>query len=90
MVCTKLSGAETVAFNALKEAIENHGDKLPETSVIPAGARGVYIQRWRETFYRKYGDDKSRDAAKKAFDRAIVNLQPKAHVGVSDPYAWIC
>lgn len=85
-----LPGAAQVALRALREAIIDHGQTLPATSTIPAGARGVEIDRWRAQFRVRYGlDDRGDRALRQAFQRGREYLLREQIVGLSDPYAWI-
>ncbi len=88
----KLSGVAKVAFQALTEAVTDHGEVMPSSSTIPGGVRAVTMVRWRDQFRLRYGTDtdggaRDQDAIKKAFQRAREQLVEA--VGVSDPYVWL-
>lgn len=87
----ELSGVARVAFQALQEAVSEHGETMPGTSTIPAGVRATTIARWRAQFRLRYGTDEERtgEAIKKAFMRAREQLAKAESVGVSDPYVWV-
>jgi hypothetical protein len=85
----KLNDSENICFDALKEAVSMFGEILPETSAIPRGAKAATIENWRTTFDRKYGEERSSDAAKKAFNRAKTRLIASKLAGVSAPWAWL-
>jgi len=87
----KLSGAAMVTLRSLQEAIADHGEIMPGTSSIPAGARATTIERWRTQFILRYGEDGAKDqpAIKKAFQRGREALFKAQAVGISNPYAWI-
>lgn len=53
----QLSGVAKVALQALKEAISDHGQTMPQTSTIPANVRAVHIDNWRNQFRLRYGTD---------------------------------
>lgn len=85
----RLPGAAKVALDALKEAIEAHGERLPGSSTIPPGVLAVGIEHWRARFRLRYGsDDRDGDAIKKAFQRAREHLLREQLVCISDPWAW--
>lgn len=88
----RFTGAESVALQALKEAIGEHGKRMPETSTIPQGVQAVALEQWRERFKLRYGQDKERegDAVRKAFLRAKDGLLKGPVIGISDPWVWIC
>jgi KaiC/GvpD/RAD55 family RecA-like ATPase len=85
----KIRGIGAVALQALREAMEASGEKMPATSTIPAGARGVLLDAWRERFRLRYGEDKGGEARKKAFMRAKESLLSSRAIQISDPWVWI-
>jgi len=89
-----LSGVAKVGMQALKEAIEAHGEAMPGTSTIPRGVRAVKIDAWRAQFRLRYGSDgageeRDADAIRKAFRRARELLATAEAVAISDPFAWL-
>lgn len=84
-----LTSAEKVCLKALRDSLSESGEQMPHTSALPGG-KGVQIDAWRGTFYRRYGEGQKSAAAVKAFQRANVALQAKGYSGVSAPWAWIC
>jgi hypothetical protein len=85
----KLSDSEKIATDSLREAIADVGESLPATSAIPIGIRGVNVESWRNSFFRRYAEDRSDEATKKAFQRAKAGLLAKALVGAVAPWVWI-
>jgi len=87
----RLTDAEKIALDALKNAIADSGEELPTTSSIPGGRRGVRLDTWRGVFYRQYGEDEDRsnEAAKKAFKRAREGLLGDKLIGISSPWVWL-
>lgn len=85
----KLSDSERIAMAALKSAMESSGEVLPETSALPAGKKAIRADLWRSNFYRLYLEDRTSDAAQKAFSRAKTRLIGQRVVGASDPWVWI-
>lgn len=88
----RFTGAESVALQALNEAITEHGKTMPATSTIPQGVRAVTLEEWRERFRLRYGQDRERqgEAVKKAFLRAKEGLLKSTSIGISDPWVWVC
>jgi KaiC/GvpD/RAD55 family RecA-like ATPase len=85
-----LSGSATVALQALQEAIDTHGQTLPETSTLPRGVRACTIDQWHAQFETRYGTEKrTPDAVNKAWQRARSELFKVQRVAVSDPFCWI-
>ena len=88
----RFTGAESVALQALNEAIAEHGQHMPATSTIPQGVRAVTLEEWRERFKLRYGQDHERqgEAVKKGFLRGKEGLLKSALIGISDPWVWVC
>ncbi len=89
-----LSGVAQTALLALQEAVAEHGEVMPETSSIPGGVRAVRLDRWRAQFRLRYGsdgggEDRDREAVKKAFQRGREALAKAQAVAISDPFAWL-
>lgn len=78
----------TVAFTALQEALQEHGNRLPASTTIPVGVTGITLSMWREQFYLRFGAD-DQQAAKKAFQRARNDLLKHSSIQISDPYVWL-
>lgn len=82
-----------MGFQALEEAILQYGEPMGSgSSTIPAGVRAVRIEDWRRQYYLRIGRDTGEtkdETAKKAFQRARMQLAAAGHVGMSDPWAWV-
>jgi KaiC/GvpD/RAD55 family RecA-like ATPase len=94
----KLSNCAQVGFDALKTAIEEHGEILPATSVLPAGARAVQVDHWMSVYYRirpisqKLSKEESRKQAntrRMAFNRAQNDLQATRIASTEAGFWWI-
>jgi len=95
----KLPKGTTTAMQALREAIEAHGQPLPASSGCPAGAKAVTGELWRNRYYTlepATPDDDSPKAAtrakgarKKRFERARTALQEAGIVGGRNDSWWI-
>jgi KaiC/GvpD/RAD55 family RecA-like ATPase len=88
-----LSGPATAGLRAMQQAIDAHGQTLPETSTLPRGVRACTLLEWRAQFrvcYGLDGDGAERDAdtVKKAFQRTKAELLKEQYIGISDPYCW--
>jgi hypothetical protein len=76
-----------VALDALREAIGEYGDHLPETSTIPKGAKGVTLDQWRARWLLRTGYDDGRSAdANFAKDKAA--LLKAGAIAISKPFVW--
>jgi hypothetical protein len=86
----KLTQSEQIGLEALREAIAGKGAYLPGTSAIPSGVKAVRIDDWRETFYRRTGEEVDRQHGKeaRAFQRARQGLLGKKVVVISMPFVW--
>ncbi len=85
-----LPGAARVALKALVEVIEDHGERMPETSTIPAGVIAVDLDIWRTRFKLRYGtDDRGDRAVRQAFQRGREVLLKDQLIALSDPWVWI-
>jgi KaiC/GvpD/RAD55 family RecA-like ATPase len=77
-----------VALDALREAIGEYGEALPETSTIPRGVKGVRLEQWKARWLLRTGYDDGRTAdANYCHDKAA--LLKAGTVGISKPYVWI-
>lgn len=86
----RLTGVAKVALQALREAIEEHGETLPQTTSIPHVTRAVTLTGWRDRFAMRYGsDERGSEAVRKAFQRGKEALLKASAIGISDPYVWV-
>ena len=88
-----LSGVPAIAFNALEEAISEHGKLMPGTSVIPPNVKAVTLEQWRSRFELRYGTDtngskRESEAVGRAFRRGREALIP-GYAVIADPYVWL-
>ena len=94
MAKAKLPPGAVLAHRALREAIEHHGQRKPETSVMPANVVAVTGQQWRARFevvdpLEDPADAKAVDARKKRFLRARISLQERQIVGNVNDLYWL-
>lgn len=82
-------GRSALGLQALKEAIEAHGEVMAGSSTIPKGVKAVTLSQWRERFELRYGTDGT-TPARQAFYRAREALLASRFIGISDPYVWAC
>jgi hypothetical protein len=79
-----------VALESLKEAIQDHGARMPGTSAIPPGVRAVHIEQWLSRWRLRTGDDySSDDSAKTVFRRERKALVERGAVGCAGKLVWI-
>lgn len=78
----------TTAFMALRESIEESGQRLPTSTSIPYPVVAVSISTWRDRFKLRYGSDEP-ESTKKAFQRAKQDLLKHGLIQISDPNVWI-
>jgi hypothetical protein len=84
----RISPTTTIAFEALREAIRDHGERLPNSSTLPGGKPACSIDPWRQRFYGRIGDRDS-EAQKKAFQRAKDDLSARKIIGAWESRVWI-
>lgn len=79
-----------VALNALREAVQEHGERMPGTSAIPAGMRAVRLEQWRNRWRLRTGDDyTTEESAAAAFRRERKNLLESGKVQCLGQLVWI-
>ena len=79
-----------VALDALREAISEHGETMPETSTIPKGVKAVTIERWKARWALRTGyEDSSGNSINVNFHKDKGDLLKAGKVAISKPYAWI-
>ena len=97
-----LSTSAQVVLDALRIAIDSHGDRMPETSALPKGVRAVRLEHWQDAYavMRPLPKDlstpeatkeakKERNARRMAFGRAQNELQAARVVGTGAGFWWI-
>lgn len=87
-----------VALRALRDVISDHGEPLPETSIIPPGKRGVTLDQWRDRYHAVVTVDATDDGAewrkrtesrRKAFERAREALLAAGEAGTVNNRWWL-
>jgi hypothetical protein len=86
----KLTPGEKLALKALHYAISEVGHTPPASIRVPAGAKTVTREQWREYAWRHgiSGSDEER-AKRQAFRRAVEGLTAKGISKFCEPFAWI-
>lgn len=80
-----LSSQQKLALDALTDRICEAGEPVPE--VVGVNVHGITCAEWRNAFYERLGDTEP-DAKRKAFQRAMTELQARSLVGVREGFAW--
>jgi AAA domain len=87
---SRLTKAAQTALRALVEAIDEQGMAAPASNHIPASARIVTLNIWRQQAYRRGISTSEEDRAKQqAFKRASEYLIGAGRVGVWDDQVWL-
>ncbi|MFA4892698.1 AAA family ATPase [Brevundimonas sp.] len=85
----RLSPAQTIAMTALKKATSEAGAPSPG-GPVPLDAAGTTLTLWREYSYSMgISPTDNGEARKRAFSRAVKDLQSKGVVGTHGPFAWV-
>ena len=85
----RLTPAQKITLNALREAVLEFGEVPPASNSIPDAAKAVTIDQWRKYAYRRGLAADAQDRGRRiAFQRAIEALSAVALVGISEPFAW--
>ena len=86
----RLTKATQIALRALTEAIDEQGSPAPASNHIPASARTVTVDAWRQQAYRRGISTSEEDRAKQqAFKRASEHLIGTNRVGIWDSFVWM-
>jgi len=86
----RINAAAKIAQQALRKAIDEAGQPVPDLKHYPAGARVVSYDLWRRYAYTmKLADSENQDAQRQAFYRAARDLQALELVKVWNDLAWI-
>ncbi|HSS71065.1 MAG TPA: AAA family ATPase [Casimicrobiaceae bacterium] len=86
----KPASRRDVALDSLREAISEHGEVLPGSSVIPPSTKAVRIEKWERRWLLRTGNDYGKpETARAAFRRERLKLLKDDVVVVADPFAWI-
>jgi hypothetical protein len=82
------SGKSGIILKALQRAVADAGEAAPASNHIPAGAKVVPVERWRQFAYQMMGEAEP-EARKKAFQRGRDALLASAHATVWNDVAWL-
>jgi hypothetical protein len=86
----KLTNPQKIALDELQKAIDRAGETPPACTHIPASARAIKEELWRQHCYSaRISKSKEPDAIRKAFERAAESLQALQVVGVWEKWVWI-
>ena len=93
----RLNAAATIALRALADAIADSGARLPETSAIPPGKRGVTLDQWRERYHTIRTIEatepaearREAGARRKAFQRARDDLLAANLAATVNDFWWL-
>jgi hypothetical protein len=87
---TKAKGAKAAALGILRKAIDEAGSTAPASNHIPPNARTIPVETWRLYVYQGTitASDKP-DSKRKAFVRAVKDLQAAGLIGIWGDHAWI-
>ena len=78
-----------VALDALREAIGEHGEKMPGTSTIPPGVMAVTMEQWKGRWILRTGYDAAdADSVRNNFNKDRKALLETRRIGVSSPWVW--
>jgi hypothetical protein len=84
-----VTGPAGIALKALREAIEDAGERLPDTGHTP-DKRGCPVSLWRGYAERmQISEADNAEAKRKAFKRAAERLQGLEIIGVWNEWVWI-
>ncbi len=90
----RLSDIDEIALCALRTLCSERGERTSESSLHPAGRPVASVDEWRERFRRERGvdtaDDKSMEASRKAFQRAVDKLKKLQLIGIDESRVWPC
>jgi KaiC/GvpD/RAD55 family RecA-like ATPase len=79
-----------VALDALREAISEYGDVMPESSTIPRGVRAVSLDRWKARWALRNGyEGSSGNSINVNFWKDKTALLKADKITISAPFVWI-
>ena len=90
----RITPAERMALDTLREAIKVHGTFPPSEifrrNDMTGGQRVVECENWRDIYYRRRtSPDETPEARKKAFQRARDKLQMSRRIQADAGYYWL-
>jgi hypothetical protein len=83
----RLTGQKRLCFEALCDLTVTQGTPLPAALGIPGQLHGVHCEDWRADVYARLGD-MATDSKRRAFNRALTDLQGLSAIGVRDDWVW--
>lgn len=85
-----LTHAGNTAFTTLKKLLDECGEVVTGTEFVPVGAKCVSMRKWRErTTTAGISKSAKWDARRKAFVRALHELQEEQLVGTAGDFVWV-
>lgn len=85
----RLTKQTQIAFDSLKQALQEKGQYAPDELKMPSYIRVVSMDEWRNYFYQNaISSSEKPDAKRKALHRAAEDLRDKKFVGIKSDYAW--
>jgi hypothetical protein len=84
----RISPTTQIGCDALREAVRDHGERLPATSSLPEGRTACTVEQWRAKFYARTADREA-ESRKKAFQRAKDDLMARKIIGAWETRVWI-
>ncbi len=86
----KLTNQESIALDALRQALFDYGEPAPGMLKLPHGMHVVHAKHWKCEFMKRGFDEQPADAAfRQACKRAGDGLMGKHIIGRDQPYLWI-
>jgi hypothetical protein len=84
----KLSKVNSFALELLRRLIKIEGQPAPAEAKLPEGVRAYQTGKWREHFIKTYPSEK-RDTKKKAYQRAVLDLQEAGFIELWNEFVWL-
>lgn len=85
----RLTKQTQIAFDSLKQALQEKGQYAPDELKMPSYIRVVSMDEWRNFFYQNaISSSEKPDAKRKALHRAAEDLRDKKFIGIKSDYAW--
>ena len=86
----KLSDKQSIALEALVDAINTGGEAPPPSDHIPPKKSAVPLRVWKDYCSAKHlSSSDTPDAIRKAFDRAKDGLHTKGKIGMWQDWVWL-
>lgn len=85
-----VKGAKAIALDILRNAIDEAGIVPPASSHIPPNTRTILEETWRAYAYQgSVTESDEPDTKRKAFVRAVKDLQTAKLIGIWGGYVWL-